>query len=183
MLSILSKKARQQLQEENVTTYQLLNNDFIEKSDILTARDKEKLKTIREAFDSYQVEQIERLTVKSSSYIGKHLVNMLQPKKQEEVYVLSLNTKNEVISMDMIFRGSLNSSVAHPREIFKKALEHSAARIILAHNHPSGNTDPSEADLSFTRRAVDAGEMLGIEVLDHFIIGNDYLSLRETGLM
>src|SRR5699024_3031534 len=107
MLSILSKKARQQLQEENVTTYQLLSNEFIEKSDILTARDKEKLKTIREAFDSYQVEQIERLTVKSSSYLGNHLVNMLQPKKQEEVYVLSLNTKNEVISMDMVFRGSL----------------------------------------------------------------------------
>ena len=97
---------------------------------------------------------------------------------------LYLNTKNEIVKKETIFIGSLNTSVAHPREIFKGAIRYSAARIIVAHNHPSGNTEPSEADYSFTRRMVDAGEMMGIEVLDHFIIGeNKYLSLKEEGLM
>ena len=182
MLSILSKKTRDILKETNVTTYELLQPEFMN-NDFLTAADRKKLKTIKEAFESYQVEKIERLTVTSSSFIGNHLVNLLNEKQQEEVHVLSLNTKNEVISIDMIFKGSLNSSVAHPREIFKKAVEHSAARIIITHNHPSGNTEPSEADLSFTRRIVEAGEVMGIEVIDHFIIGNTYLSLREHGLM
>ena len=97
---------------------------------------------------------------------------------------LYLNTKNEIIKKETLFVGSLNSSVAHPREIFKGAVRYSAARIILAHNHPSGNTEPSEADFSFTRRVVDAGELMGIEVIDHVIIGEqEYLSLREEGLM
>jgi DNA repair protein RadC len=75
-------------------------------------------------------------------------------------------------------------SVAHPREIFKAAVRYSAARIILAHNHPSGSVEPSEADFGFTRRVVDSGEMIGIEVIDHIIVGeNEYLSLREEGLM
>ncbi|HZK46993.1 MAG TPA: JAB domain-containing protein, partial [Atopostipes sp.] len=74
--------------------------------------------------------------------------------------------------------------VAHPREIFKGAVRYSAARVIIAHNHPSGNTDPSQADLAFTRRIVEAGEMMGIEVIDHIIIGDqEYFSLKEHGLL
>ena len=93
-----------------------------------------------------------------------------------------LNTKNEIIKIEMVFKGSLNTSVAHPREIFKGAVKYSAARILLAHNHPSGNTEPSQADQLFTKRIVECGEMMGIEVLDHFIVGeNDYISLREYG--
>lgn len=128
--------------------------------------------------------QVKEGTVSSSSWIGNYLQTELANLTQENVMAVYLNTKNEIIKKEIIFRGSLNSSVAHPREIFKGAVRYSAARIIIAHNHPSGNTEPSEADLAFTRRMVDAGEMMGIEVLDHFIIGeNDYLSLREHGLM
>ena len=181
MINLLSKKARTHI-EEDLTPYEILQDDFL-KNDFLTATDRKKLKSIKEAFESYTLSKIERLTVFSSSFIGEHLVRLMADKTQEEVLVLSLNTKNEVISIDRVFKGSLNTSVAHPREIFKTAISHSAARIILAHNHPSGDTDPSEADLSLTRRVVESGELLGIECLDHFIIGRDYLSLREHGLM
>lgn len=128
--------------------------------------------------------QVKEGTVMSSSWVGNYLVKDMSNLTQENVVALYLNTKNEIIKKETIFIGSLNSAVAHPREIFKGAVRYSAARIIIAHNHPSGNTEPSEADLSFTRRMVDAGELMGIEVLDHFIIGEkDYLSLREHGLM
>ena len=128
--------------------------------------------------------QLKEGTVVSSSWVGNYLTNELSNLTQENVVALYLNTKNEIVKKETIFIGSLNTSVAHPREIFKGAIRYSAARIIVAHNHPSGNTEPSEADYSFTRRMVDAGEMMGIEVLDHFIIGeNKYLSLKEEGLM
>lgn len=128
--------------------------------------------------------QLKEGTVMSSSWVGQYLLREMGALTQEHVVALYLNTKNEIIKNDTIFVGSLNTSVAHPREIFKGAVRYSAARIILAHNHPSGNTDPSEADFAFTRRVVDAGEMMGIEVIDHIIVGEDsYLSLREHGLM
>lgn len=128
--------------------------------------------------------QVKEGTVMSSSWVGEYLTKEMAGLTQEHVVALYLNTKNEIIKNETIFVGSLNTSVAHPREIFKGAVRYSAARIILAHNHPSGNTEPSEADFSFTRRVVDAGEMMGIEIIDHFIIGeNSYLSLREQGLL
>ena len=181
MINLLSKKARASIAEDT-TPYDILHEDFL-KNEFLTITDKKKLKALKEAFESYTLSKIERLTVVSSSYIGEHLVRLMADKTQEEVLVLSLNTKNEVISTDRVFKGSLNSSVAHPREIYKTAIGHSAARIIIAHNHPSGDTEPSSADLSFTDRIVKAGEVLGIECIDHFIIGRTYLSMKEHGFM
>lgn len=128
--------------------------------------------------------QLKEGTVISSSWVGEYLVREMSGLTQENVVALYLNTKNDIIKNETIFVGSLNTSVAHPREIFKGAVRYSAARVIIAHNHPSGNTDPSEADLAFTRRLVDAGEMMGIEVIDHIIIGEqNYYSLREHGIM
>lgn len=128
--------------------------------------------------------QVKEGTVMSSSWVGNYLMEEMSALKQENVLALYLNTKNEIVKKETIFVGSLSSSIAHPREIFKGAVRYSAARIILAHNHPSGDTEPSEADFNFTRRMVDAGELMGIEVIDHIIVGEgDYLSLREHGLM
>ncbi len=128
--------------------------------------------------------QIKEGTVVSSSWVGEYLVREMSGLTQENVVALYLNTKNDIIKNDTIFVGSLNTSVAHPREIFKGAVRYSAARVIIAHNHPSGNTDPSQADLAFTRRIVEAGEMMGIEVIDHIIIGDqEYFSLKEHGLL
>lgn len=122
--------------------------------------------------------------VTSSEYVGKLLMEELKGLQQELVVGLFLNTKNEIIKKETIFKGSLNSSVAHPREIFKSAIKYSSARIIIAHNHPSGNPEPSDADLKFTRRMSEVGKIVGIELLDHFIIGEErYISLREQGIL
>ena len=120
----------------------------------------------------------------SSSYAGNFGIKEIGDEASEVVLVVVLNMKNEINAIHRVFTGSLNTSVAHPREIFRTAIINNGARIMLFHNHPSGNTEPSEADIAFTRRIIDCGEMLGIEVMDHIIIAdNEYLSLREQGLM
>ncbi len=120
--------------------------------------------------------------VQSSYAIAQQLMEEMKDYQQEHLLCLYLNTKNEIIKKETLFIGSLNQSVAHPREIFKGAVRVSAARIILTHNHPSGNPKPSSHDLQFTKRVKECGEMMGIEVLDHLIIGTGrYVSLREEG--
>ena len=98
---------------------------------------------------------------------------------REVLFSLNLTTKNEVINASMIHMGSINSSVAHPREIFKASILSNAAKVILFHNHPSGNLTPSEADIDFTKRIIATGDVLGIEVLDHLVVNQlgEYLSI------
>jgi DNA repair protein RadC len=111
---------------------------------------------------------------------------------QHEVFwAMMLDTKNRLIGEPQrISEGTLNSSLVHPRELFKRALQHSCAAIILAHNHPSGDPTPSAEDIKVTRQLIAAGEVMGIKVLDHIVIGHrrtasdtDFLSLREAGLV
>ncbi|MFY1068843.1 RadC family protein [Enterococcus sp. AD013-P3] len=121
--------------------------------------------------------------VRTSMDLAFTLMEDMKDYQQEHLLCLYLNTKNEIIKKETLFIGSLNQSVAHPREIFRGAVRVSAARLIAVHNHPSGNPAPSENDLQFTRRLKACGEMMGIELLDHLIIGHDsYVSLREEGL-
>ncbi|WP_375179417.1 RadC family protein [Enterococcus rotai] len=131
----------------------------------------------------YRIQQSTQLKlgkVSSSYQIAQNLIYELQDFQQEHLVCLYLNTKNEVIKQETVFKGSLNQSVAHPREIFRSAVKYSAARLILAHNHPSGNPTPSESDIHFTQRMQKCGKMMGIEVLDHIIIGAQvYISMRE----
>lgn len=127
-----------------------------------------------------QSTQVKFGKVSSSYQIAQNLIYELQDFQQEHLVCLYLNTKNEVIKQETVFKGSLNQSVAHPREIFRSAVKYSAARLILAHNHPSGNPTPSESDIHFTKRMQECGKMMGIEVLDHIIIGEQvYTSMRE----
>lgn len=120
--------------------------------------------------------------VNSSYGLGNMLVEELKDAYQEELIAIYLNTKNEIIQQKRIFVGSLNQSVAHPREIFRYAVRISAAKAVIVHNHPSGNPEPSQQDIAFTKRMRQAGELLGIELLDHLIIGEDrYYSIREEG--
>ncbi|WP_315861756.1 JAB domain-containing protein [Aerococcus sp. Group 1] len=89
-----------------------------------------------------------------------------------------------MIKKQIIFIGGLNMSVAHPREIYKEAVRVSAARIMVGHNHPSGNPEPSPEDIEFTRRLKEAGKIIGIELLDHLVVGHSsFISLREQGLL
>ena len=106
----------------------------------------------------------------------------LKSKKKEYFLALLLNTRNQLIKVAEISVGSLDSSIVHPREVFKEAISASAASVVFAHNHPSGDPTSSEDDIKLTKRLVEAGEIVGIEVLDHIIIGDKkYLSLKREG--
>lgn len=97
---------------------------------------------------------------------------------QEHFLVVNLDVKNHVINFELIFKGSLDISIVHPREIFNFAISNNAAKIICAHNHPSGNIQPSKQDLLVTKALREAGELLGIELIDHIIVSNsDYYSI------
>ncbi|MGY3766543.1 RadC family protein [Vagococcus vulneris] len=125
--------------------------------------------------------QIKLGQVVSSYDLAHQLIIEMKDLQQEHLLALYLNTKNELIKKKTIFIGSVNQSIAHPREIFRLAVKSSAAKIVIAHNHPSGNPVPSKQDILFTERLVKCGEMLGIEVLDHLIIAAEgYVSFKET---
>lgn len=103
---------------------------------------------------------------------------------KEHFIILILNTKNRILSKELISIGSLNSAIVHPREVFKPAVIKGAAAIICVHNHPSGDPTPSPEDISLTERLIRAGEIMGIDVLDHIIIGTEgYVSLKEQGMI
>lgn len=118
--------------------------------------------------------------ITSTTHAGKWLIQHMKDFQQEHLVALFLNTKNEIIQQKTIFIGSVNAAISHPREIFKEAVKYPTARIIIAHNHPSGDTSPSQADLEFTKRLIECGNLMGIELLDHLIIGQKkFLSIRE----
>lgn len=123
-------------------------------------------------------------SITSPRHVADLFMEELRYKKKEYFKLIILNTKNKVISREEISVGSLNASIVHPREIFTSPIKKSASSIILVHNHPSGDPSPSKEDLAVTRRLVDAGNILGIEVKDHIIIGDGcYLSFKEKGLI
>ncbi|MEA3421459.1 MAG: DNA repair protein RadC, partial [Acidobacteriota bacterium] len=112
------------------------------------------------------------------------LVEDLRKKKQEHFVTLTLDGAHNLIKKRTVFIGTLNQSLVHPREVFADAISDRAAAVILIHNHPSGNVEPSDLDISLTKRLIKAGELLGIEVLDHIIIGKDkYSSFKEIKLI
>ena len=122
--------------------------------------------------------------ITSTETAGRLGVSEIGDEAQEVVLILILNTKNQINAIHRVFTGSLNTSVAHPREIFRSAILNNGARIILYHNHPSSDLTPSEADLAFTHRMMEAGDVLGIELLDHFIVSEkNWLSFKEIGLL
>jgi len=106
----------------------------------------------------------------------------LKGAQQECFVVIALNTKNRVIKKHLISLGTLNSSLVHPREVFRTLIQSNAAAWICCHNHPSGDPMPSAEDIRITKQLIQAGEVMGIRMLDHVIIGNSALSLREAGL-
>lgn len=100
---------------------------------------------------------------------------------REHLMLATLNTKNKVTGLHIVHVGTLNSSVVHPRDVFQHALLDNASSIILAHNHPSGDTTPSQEDVQVTKRMEEVANILGIKLLDHIILGDGHTSLREVG--
>ncbi|WP_442962140.1 RadC family protein [Pseudogracilibacillus sp. SE30717A] len=126
----------------------------------------------------------EKYIIRSPEDGADYVMEEMRNLNQEHLVVLFLNTKNQIIHRQTIFIGSLNASIVHPREIFREAVKRSAASIICAHNHPSGDPSPSKEDIHVTRRLVEAGKIMGIELLDHLVIGNNsFTSLKEKGYL
>ncbi|ARJ49957.1 RadC family protein [Staphylococcus lutrae] len=111
--------------------------------------------------------------IHSPEQIAERFYTQFKGTNQEHFILLILNTKNQIVHEETLFIGTLNSAIIHPREIFKTALKWSAHAIIVVHNHPSGDSTPSKADIETTRRLMMCGEAMGIELLDHIVIGED----------
>lgn len=138
------------------------------------------LLTIAELAKRYSSFKKEIKHISSAKDVFELYHERLKDEKQENFYVLMLNNKNYVIKEELISKGVLDSAIIHSREVFKPAIKNSSARIILVHNHPSGDPKPSEEDIKLTEKLVEAGELLGITILDHIIIGDEkYWSWKE----
>lgn len=124
-----------------------------------------------------------RPVVRNAQDLAALVLPRLRYLDREHLLVVMVDASNRVVGVETVSVGDLTSSIAHPREVFKPCIRHNAAAVALAHNHPSGDPRPSQDDVLVTERLVEAGKLLGIEVLDHVILSDDsYISLRQTGL-
>lgn len=114
--------------------------------------------------------------------IGKEFMR-IHEEPEEYMYMICMNVKNKVIGVFEISHGTVNASLVSPREAFQKALLANAVSVIFLHNHPSGDSTPSREDIEVTKRLTEAGKILGVEVLDHIVIGERYTSLKEKGYL
>lgn len=126
----------------------------------------------------------ERTIIRSPEDVANFFISRLKTERREVFIVVMLNSSNQIIRYVNISEGSLNASVVHPREVFRLAIAETAASIILIHNHPSGNPEPSKEDISITRQLVETGKVIDIKVMDHLIIaGENYTSFTKRGLI
>jgi len=122
--------------------------------------------------------------LKSPEDVAAVMRSKLKGKKKEHFWVICLDTRNRLINHKLVSIGSLDTSIVHPREVFKEAVSSSAASVIFVHNHPSGDPEPSKEDVELTKRLAKAGEIIGIDVLDHIIVcDRSYLSLKANNLL
>jgi DNA repair protein RadC len=147
-----------------------------------------KLKQIRAVYETLTIkEELNHYLPPFTRYSSPEQVfdtfSFLRHETKEYFFAIHLDGKNRICCVDEVSVGSLNQSIVHPREVFKTALLSSAAAIILVHNHPTGDPTPSREDIAITKRLNEAGEIIGVKVLDHIIIGDGYLSFVSQGLL
>mgnify|MGYP005750853877 FL=1 len=132
----------------------------------------------------HRLQYEDRYIIRSPEDAANYVMEEMRFLTQEHFVCLYLNTKNQVIHQQTVFIGSLNASIVHPREVFKEAFRRSAASFICLHNHPSGDPGPSREDIEVTKRLNECGKLIGIELLDHLIIGDQkFVSLKEKGYL
>ena len=137
------------------------------------------VKMVKESSFLYQTR-----TISSPKDAYEMIKEQLEGLDREQFIIACLNTKNEPTNISVISVGTLNKAIVHPREVFKTAILSNAANVIAFHNHPSGDTEPSQQDIQLTNRLYEAGELLGIKLLDHLIIGDGtFTSLKEKGYL
>ncbi|QHJ69217.1 JAB domain-containing protein [Planococcus halotolerans] len=159
-VKIVSKAVDKRCEEIPAKRYNLVSVKLVKESSLLY-----KERSVKSPKDAYNL-----------------LKYFLVEKDREHFVVAALDIKNQPVSVQVCHVGSLNSCIVHPREVMKSAILSNAASIIVGHNHPSGNPHPSNEDHEITKRLKEAGAIIGIELLDHIIVGNDsYLSFNESG--
>lgn len=127
---------------------------------------------------------LNNVSIKNTEIAFQYFKDIFQDKKQECFYCVYLDNKKKVIETKLLFLGTLNQSIVHPREVFKEAYLLSASSLLCIHNHPSGNVEPSKEDIELTKRIASIGIMMGIKLVDHLIIGNNrYFSFLENNLL
>ena len=151
--------------------------------DLLDSIRDERAMLVKEIAVRYGEKRILGQSFKSSRQVYEHFRIRLSTAQQEEFHVMFLDNKHRIIHEKMVTLGTLNKSLIHPREVFAPAIELRAASIILIHCHPSGDTKPSKQDIEITKRLCEVGKLMGIEVIDHVIIGDDYLSFVDQEMM
>lgn len=175
-----------QLSQELLKKYGELNSLTIQTHAALknfSGIGKDKASTLIAAFEisrriDSQKKWFSNKKISSPEDVANIFIPLLRDEVKEKFYVVCLNSANRIIKFELISIGNLNSSVVHPREVFKVAIENNSANIILLHNHPSGNTEPSQEDIAITKKMIESGKILDIEVFDHLIIsGNNFSSI------
>ena len=150
---------------------------------------KDKAATLAAVFEiskrvNAQIKWFSDIKITSPEDVAKIFIPLLTNELKEQFFVICLNSANKIIKFESISTGSLNSSIVHPREVFKVAIDNNSANIIILHNHPSGNVEASSEDIQVTNKLVESGKILGIEIFDHIIIaGNSFLSFVERRLI
>lgn len=140
------------------------------------------LRVVKENSGRYDINK--KITRPEDIFNTLETVLSMSEMTEENLIMITLNTKNNITGLFTVSTGNLNSSIVHPREIFKRAIIQNAASIIIAHNHPSGDPTPSKEDIDVTKRIFEVGKIIGIELLDHIIIGDGkYRSLKEQGIL
>ncbi len=136
----------------------------------------------KEASTNYPGESFIIRSAEDAAILGRDYMR-IHDEPEEHLYMICMNTKNRVLGVFEISHGTVNSSIVGVREIFQKALLANSVSIILMHNHPSGSPDPSREDIAVTEKVAEAGNLLGVELLDHIVIGDRYVSLKEKGYL
>ncbi len=176
---VLSKDERGLVYLRNTTLQELMDTKGIgecKAAQILAAIEIGKRINFRDA--------LEKVKINEPSTIANLYMDEMRYLEKEHFRIALLNTKNQIIVTEEISVGTLNASIVHPRDVFMAAIKRNANSMILIHNHPSGDPTPSNEDMNITNRLVDAGNLIGIKVLDHIIIGdNRYISFKEKNLI
>ncbi|WP_306068400.1 RadC family protein [Paenibacillus odorifer] len=190
LANTLCEKSEGYVMEQLFNRYSTLSELLdVTEHELLTIKGIGKAKS-RQILSALQLARALNATTQQVYTIGspKDAADLMMPElaylQREHFVLLFLNTKNRVIGKEVIAIGSLDSAIVHPREVYKAAVKRSSAAIIAVHNHPSGDPTPSREDIALTERLVNAGEIMGVQLLDHLIIANEnYCSMKERGLM
>jgi DNA repair protein RadC len=187
----ISKKSVMSIAQELLTRFgnvKAISQATIEELSQIKGIGLAKAAQIKACFELGRREELEpelkNFNIKDPESVVKAIRASIKDKAKEHFKLLLLNPRNKIIGISTISIGTLNASLVHPREVFKDAIMHTAASVVLAHNHPSGDPEPSEDDITITKRLIEAGKILGVEVIDHIIVGkNGFFSFKEKGLI